>query len=222
MEKRQISKVYLGSMSCDVHSRTHWLRPRNPPSPFPVPPRPLIGTRKRERHWSAKTTSLCNPLAESVTEKCIELEFLKSLWGLGTEEESGYRTGPPGYIGWWNSFLGIDSCLKIPAQVTSYRYFSFQGGGRFMYRHYCGAHRVKFRPLHTSTDLLSLPTHSLSPCTIGQLISHSPSFGNFCPLPFSMGDRGQTLPPILGIWAWVSMEIPLPCCCQIGVKVNNR
>ncbi len=26
-----------------------------------------------------------------------ELEFLKSQWGLGTEEEYGYRTGPPGY-----------------------------------------------------------------------------------------------------------------------------
>jgi hypothetical protein len=38
-----------------------------------------------------------------------ELEFLKSLWGLGTEEEEGYRTGPPGCIGWRNSFLGIDS-----------------------------------------------------------------------------------------------------------------
>jgi hypothetical protein len=38
-----------------------------------------------------------------------ELEFLKSLWGLGTKEEEGYRTGPPGYIGWRNSFLGIDS-----------------------------------------------------------------------------------------------------------------
>jgi hypothetical protein len=38
-----------------------------------------------------------------------ELEFLKSLWGLGTEEEEGYSTGPPGYIGWRNSFLGIDS-----------------------------------------------------------------------------------------------------------------
>jgi hypothetical protein len=38
-----------------------------------------------------------------------ELEFLKSLWGLGTEEEESYRTGPPGYIGWRNSFLGIDS-----------------------------------------------------------------------------------------------------------------
>ncbi len=38
-----------------------------------------------------------------------ELEFLKSLWGLRTEEEEGYRTGPPDYIGWRNSFLGIDS-----------------------------------------------------------------------------------------------------------------
>ncbi len=38
-----------------------------------------------------------------------ELEFLKSLRGLGTEEEEGYRTGPPGSIGWRNSFLGIDS-----------------------------------------------------------------------------------------------------------------
>jgi hypothetical protein len=38
-----------------------------------------------------------------------ELEFLKSLWGKGTEEEEGYRTGPPGYKGWRNSFLGIDS-----------------------------------------------------------------------------------------------------------------
>ncbi len=36
-------------------------------------------------------------------------EIFKSLWGLGTEEEEGYRTGPPGYIGWRNSFLGIDS-----------------------------------------------------------------------------------------------------------------
>jgi hypothetical protein len=28
---------------------------------------------------------------------------------IGTEDEEGYRTGPPGYIGWRNSFLGIDS-----------------------------------------------------------------------------------------------------------------
>ncbi len=43
-----------------------------------------------------------------------ELEFLKSLWGLGTEEEWGYRTGPPGYIGWRSSFLLIDSMESIP------------------------------------------------------------------------------------------------------------
>jgi hypothetical protein len=34
--------------------------------------------------------------------KQAELEFLKRIWGLGTEEEEGYRTGPPGYIGWRN------------------------------------------------------------------------------------------------------------------------
>jgi hypothetical protein len=49
--------------------------------------------------------TLCRMMLESNP----ELEFLKSLWGLGTEEEEGYRTGPPGYIGWRNSFLGIDS-----------------------------------------------------------------------------------------------------------------
>jgi hypothetical protein len=38
-----------------------------------------------------------------------ELEFLKSQWGLGTAEKEGYHTGPPGYRGWRNSFLGIDS-----------------------------------------------------------------------------------------------------------------
>ncbi len=38
-----------------------------------------------------------------------ELEFLNSLWGLGTEQEQGYRTGPPDYISWRNSFLVIDS-----------------------------------------------------------------------------------------------------------------
>ncbi len=38
-----------------------------------------------------------------------ELEFLKSQWGLGTEEEYGYRTGPPGFIGWRSSFLGLNS-----------------------------------------------------------------------------------------------------------------
>jgi hypothetical protein len=48
-----------------------------------------------------------------------ELEFLKRLWGLGTEEEEGYRTGPPGYIGWRNSFLGIDSGALYTFKNTS-------------------------------------------------------------------------------------------------------
>jgi hypothetical protein len=38
-----------------------------------------------------------------------ELEFLKSPWRLGTAEEEVYRTGQPGYIGWRNAFLRIDS-----------------------------------------------------------------------------------------------------------------
>jgi hypothetical protein len=56
--------------------------------------------------YTAKYKKSSIPLC--VEEFCPELEFLKSLWGLGTEEEEGYRTGPPGYIGWRNSFLGID------------------------------------------------------------------------------------------------------------------
>ncbi len=74
------------------------------------------------RGWKAGTTTPCRiqlykPVRDyefgglSVTEYTYntELEILKGLWGLGTEEEEGYRTGPPGYIGWRNSFLGINS-----------------------------------------------------------------------------------------------------------------
>ncbi len=53
-----------------------------------------------------------------------ELEFLKSLWGLGTEEEEGYRTGPPGYIGWRNSFLGTDSGAPYTFKNTGSGLFS--------------------------------------------------------------------------------------------------
>ncbi len=41
------------------------------------------------------------------------LEFLNILWGLGTEYELGYSTGPPGYLGWRNWFLGIDSRARL-------------------------------------------------------------------------------------------------------------
>ncbi len=47
-----------------------------------------------------------------------ELEFLKSLWGLETEEEESYCTGPPGCIGWRNSFLGIDSGAQYTFKNT--------------------------------------------------------------------------------------------------------
>ncbi len=53
-----------------------------------------------------------------------ELEFFKSLWGLGTEEEEGYSTGPPGYIGWRNSFLGIDSGAPYTFKNTGSGYIT--------------------------------------------------------------------------------------------------
>ncbi len=53
---------------------------------------------------------------------CSELEFLKRLWGLGTGEEEGYRTGPAGYIRWRNSFLGIDSGAPYTFKNTSSEY----------------------------------------------------------------------------------------------------
>jgi hypothetical protein len=60
-----------------------------------------------------------------------ELEFLKRLWGLGTEEEEGYRNGPPGYIGWRNSFLGIDSGAPYTFKNTSTGMLVLQKGGRY-------------------------------------------------------------------------------------------
>jgi hypothetical protein len=41
-------QIYLGSMLRDVHSCTHWLRPRNS-----LPP-PALGLVLRGRYWSAK------------------------------------------------------------------------------------------------------------------------------------------------------------------------
>jgi hypothetical protein len=61
----------------------------------------LTTTQREESLQRKKEVAISAALAE--------LEFLKSLWGLGTKEEEGYHTGPPGYIGWRNSFLGIDS-----------------------------------------------------------------------------------------------------------------
>ncbi len=65
--------------------------------------------------------------------KCPELEFLKSLWGLGTKEEEGYRTGPSGYIGWRNSFLGID-----PGAPYTFKNTGSAGPIRQLYLSYLG------------------------------------------------------------------------------------
>ncbi len=43
---------------------------------------------------------------------------MKSLWGLGTEEEEGFRTVPPDYLGWRNSFLGINAGAPFTFKST--------------------------------------------------------------------------------------------------------
>ncbi len=48
-------QVYLSSMSRDVHSCTHWLRPRNSPSPRITRALLPVGQQRQ-------TTSLCDPL----------------------------------------------------------------------------------------------------------------------------------------------------------------
>jgi hypothetical protein len=64
--------------------------------------RNLILARKQEAKYSRAVLDRKN--SHWVDKIRSQLEFLNNLWGLGTME--GYRTGPPGYIGWRNSFLG--------------------------------------------------------------------------------------------------------------------
>ncbi len=45
--------------------------------------------------------------------------FRTSLRGLGTEQEHDCRIGPPGYIGWRNRFLGIDSWASYMFKNTA-------------------------------------------------------------------------------------------------------
>jgi hypothetical protein len=73
-----------------------------------------------------------------------ELEFLKSLWGIGTEEEEGYRTGPPGYIGWRNSFLGIDSGAPYTFKNT--------GSGSYLVQSMSNARETSFFQLCFSSE----------------------------------------------------------------------
>ncbi len=107
-----------------------WMRPSPHPPLFQLGRKignnlsPYLSTVKEPRYrfrgivWWAGTTNRAVLPARQGWESIpgllkwftnTELEFLKSLWGLGTEDEKGYRTGTPGYIGWRNSFLGIDS-----------------------------------------------------------------------------------------------------------------
>ncbi len=44
--------------------------------------------------------------------------FLNNLWGLGTEQEQGCRTCPPGFIGWRNRFLGSLNVYKFGLWVS--------------------------------------------------------------------------------------------------------
>ncbi len=59
-------------------------------------------------------------MVEPVPTATKNLEFLKSVWGLGTKEEQGYRTGPPGQAGGihsWESVPGLHKRLKMRALV---------------------------------------------------------------------------------------------------------
>jgi hypothetical protein len=65
-----------------------------------------------------------------------ELEFFKSQRGLGTEEEEGYRTGPPGHISWRNLFLGKDSGAPYTFKNTG-------SGGFFPWNRFSGSLKVQ-------------------------------------------------------------------------------
>jgi hypothetical protein len=54
-----------------------------------------IGLSYRPASLCSLATQFQTRILESIPRPIAELEFLKSLWGLGTEEEEGYRTGPP-------------------------------------------------------------------------------------------------------------------------------
>jgi hypothetical protein len=79
---------FWGSMSRDVHSCTHWVRPSNPPSP-------RIGALIRGRYWPAKideskTTSLCNPMVtmEEIQGRCARDDIQGTRYkGRGTRDE---------------------------------------------------------------------------------------------------------------------------------------
>jgi hypothetical protein len=60
-----LQSLFLGSMSCDVHSCTHWLRPCNPPYPSSSTPhwdsykRALLVSKDRRHLFVTPCTVLC-------------------------------------------------------------------------------------------------------------------------------------------------------------------
>ncbi len=87
----------------------------------------LLRERRNKTEWTTVTSEFWAGI------------FNESM-GEGTEEEEGYRTGEPGYIGWRNSFLGIDS------------------GAPYTYKNTGSA---EFRMFHETKNLRnSIPSHS--------------------------------------------------------------
>ncbi len=61
----------------DVHSCTHWLRPRNPSPP------PAFGLVLRGRYWSAKIDDISLPPGEiEPSKKNIESSIVDPHWGI--------------------------------------------------------------------------------------------------------------------------------------------
>jgi hypothetical protein len=101
-------------MSRDIHSCTHWLRPRNHP---PLPP---IGTR----YWSPKIfdISLCNPLVNNEAKKIFSARYLYlggSNWGLGPPLPEGGQPAGKGALSLEQ--LGGSASNAAPGLIVRYK-----------------------------------------------------------------------------------------------------
>jgi hypothetical protein len=87
-------------MSRDVHSCTHWLRPRNPPSPIPTQ---LGLVYEGAIGQPRQTTSLCNHLMSSLYLLVQVLADYMALTGreLNLEEGEIVELIKIGCSGWW-------------------------------------------------------------------------------------------------------------------------
>jgi hypothetical protein len=83
--------------------------------------------------------------------------FRTNLWGLGTEQEEGFRTGPLGYTAWWNWFLGIDSwafkntCLEDSSPGAFFRPVTHNFWGYIQHGGIgsCASHLLRYRRQET-------------------------------------------------------------------------